>query len=331
MFYDLPYVLLHSACSSSQRASLPVAGCIEGFVDLGQFQTEGSGKELADHGLVVVFQPFTGKWMQILGVSASKSNVKANILAKIILESTLLCENAGLHVDGVTCDGASWNRSIWRIFGVQGFASSIKSKCTHPVDDTRALHFFSDFPHLLKNVRNAFLDTGFNTPAGRVHADYIKEAWKLDNDSVTLKVMPHVTRLHLFPNSFEKQQVGSALLLFSDEVLKGLFFYRKQIERLYGPAHVTEAFILRFSKLIKIMTLHVPSTAFRPESPEADFLREFLAFLNEWEVHSHSSKHGFLSTSTAEGLRVTIRSTLDIAEYLRSQCSFRYLLTCRLS
>lgn len=72
--------------------------------------------------------------------------------------------------------------------------------------------------------------------------------------------------------------MGPALLLVSDEVLKGLLFYRKQIERLYGPGNVTEAFIMRFSKLIRIMTSRVPATAFRPESPEADFLREFLVF-----------------------------------------------------
>ncbi|KAH8033810.1 hypothetical protein HPB51_016265 [Rhipicephalus microplus] len=58
------------------------SGFIEGFVNPGQFETEGSRKELAHHGLVVVFQPFTGS------------------------------------------------------------ASSTKSKRTHPVDDTRALHFF---------------------------------------------------------------------------------------------------------------------------------------------------------------------------------------------
>lgn len=61
-----------------------------------------------------------GKWMQILGVFSSKSNVKANVLAKIVLEATLLCEQAGLFVDGVTCDAASWNRSMWRIFGIRG-------------------------------------------------------------------------------------------------------------------------------------------------------------------------------------------------------------------
>ncbi|KAG0422997.1 hypothetical protein HPB47_001216, partial [Ixodes persulcatus] len=70
----------------------------ERFVNLGQFEAENSKKELADHGLVVVFRPFTGiKWMQILGIFASKSNVKANVLAKINLESILLFESAGLY------------------------------------------------------------------------------------------------------------------------------------------------------------------------------------------------------------------------------------------
>lgn len=58
--------------------------------------------------------------MQILGVFSSKGNVKANVLAKIVLEATLLCEQVGLLVDGVTCDAASWNRSMWRIFGISG-------------------------------------------------------------------------------------------------------------------------------------------------------------------------------------------------------------------
>lgn len=58
-----------------------------------------------------------------LCILAFKSNVKATILAKIILVSTLLCKNAGLHVDGVTC--SSWNCSMWRISGAQGSASSI--------------------------------------------------------------------------------------------------------------------------------------------------------------------------------------------------------------
>ncbi|KAH9362506.1 hypothetical protein HPB48_015580 [Haemaphysalis longicornis] len=144
--------------------------------------------------------------------------------------------------------------------------------------------FFSDFPHLMKNVRNGFLETGYDTPKGNVHAGFIKEAWENDRSSVTLKVMPHISRLHLYPNGFEKMRVGPALRLFSEEVLKGLYFYRSQVEKVYGPARETEAFILRMSKLIAIMTSRCAKTSLRPDSANAAYLKEFLIFLNEWEL-----------------------------------------------
>ncbi|KAH7951103.1 hypothetical protein HPB52_004734 [Rhipicephalus sanguineus] len=95
-------------------------GELEGFVDLAQFTSESQKEQLSDHGMVVLFQPFQGKWTQVLGVFASRSNVKADTLAKIIVEATILCEKAGLLVDYVTCDGASWNRSMWKLFGIRG-------------------------------------------------------------------------------------------------------------------------------------------------------------------------------------------------------------------
>ncbi|KAH8018765.1 hypothetical protein HPB51_012084 [Rhipicephalus microplus] len=160
-------VVVFDEIKVSEPIDVKPSGCLDGFVDLGQFQNQKSGKELADHGLVIVVQPFTGS------------------------------------------------------------ATSIRSKCPHVVDDTRALHFFSDFPHLLKNVRNAFLQKGYETPKGRVHADFIKEAWKEDNKNVTLKVMPHTSRVHLYSTSFEKMRVAPALPIFSEEVLKGLFFLQE--------------------------------------------------------------------------------------------------------
>ncbi|KAH8022036.1 hypothetical protein HPB51_021476 [Rhipicephalus microplus] len=111
--FDRHGVVVFDEIKLSEHIDVKPSGCTDSFVDLGQFQNEKSEKELADYGLVIVFQPFTGS------------------------------------------------------------ATSILSKCTHPVDDTRALHFFSDFPHLVKNVRNAFLQTGYETPKGRVHADFI--------------------------------------------------------------------------------------------------------------------------------------------------------------
>lgn len=63
---------------------------------------------------------FAGKWTQILGVFASRGNVKAPVLSKILLEATILAENSGLFVDFWTSDGAPWNRCLWKLLGIKG-------------------------------------------------------------------------------------------------------------------------------------------------------------------------------------------------------------------
>ncbi|KAH7979792.1 hypothetical protein HPB49_011087 [Dermacentor silvarum] len=78
------------------------SGKIDGFVDLGPFTPETSKIVACDHGMVVMFQPLSGSWHQILGVFVSRGNVKTLLLSKVIVEATLLAENAGLGVGYVT-------------------------------------------------------------------------------------------------------------------------------------------------------------------------------------------------------------------------------------
>ncbi|KAH8020872.1 hypothetical protein HPB51_007968 [Rhipicephalus microplus] len=173
--------LLLDEIKLSEHLNVKAAGYIEGFVDLGDYTNSNYKGVLADHGMVVLFQPYTGSWTQILGVFASKGNVQTATLAKIIVECTVLAERAGLYVDSVTCDGASWNHSMWRIFGIHGSAIHLRSSTKHPVDPKRQLFFVSDFPHLLKNVRNGFLSKGYLTPFGHVHRGIIETAWESDH------------------------------------------------------------------------------------------------------------------------------------------------------
>lgn len=174
---------------------------------------------------------FAGKWTQILGVFAAKGNVKAHMLSKILLEATILAEKSGLFVDFWTSDGAPWNRCLWKLLGIRASATDIKCKIPHPVNKGRSIHFISDFPHLVKYVRNAFVGKGIQIPGGHAHVDVVEEAWKMDREAVTLKVMPHITKAHIHPNAFEKMRVNLAFQLFSQEVLKGIFFYRDHLER----------------------------------------------------------------------------------------------------
>lgn len=67
------------------------------------------------------------------------------------MECIILTEKSGFKVDGVASDGASWNRSMWDKFGV-----TEEEDVSHIMDPERRLWFFSDFPHLIKCLRNFF-------------------------------------------------------------------------------------------------------------------------------------------------------------------------------
>nr|XP_037285086.1 uncharacterized protein LOC119178019 [Rhipicephalus microplus] len=44
--------------------------------------------------------------------------MKGDILVKVVVEATILAEKRGLFVDFVTCDGACWNRNMWKRLGI---------------------------------------------------------------------------------------------------------------------------------------------------------------------------------------------------------------------
>lgn len=63
-------------------------------------------------------------------------------------------------------------------------------------------------------------------------------------------------------------------------------------------------------------------------------LEESLKKLNDWEQNVHSgaiSENYFLTKQTAEGLRVTIKSTLELVQYLTLNVGFDYVSTGRLN
>ncbi|KAM7296801.1 hypothetical protein ISCGN_021956 [Ixodes scapularis] len=313
----------------SEHLSVDTAGKVAGFVDLGPYTPQEEERLLSDHGLVVMFVPLVGSWTQVLGTFATSTNVKGELLAKIVLEATVLAEKAGLFVDYITCDAASWNRKMWRIMGVKATSKEVVGKRLHPSDSKRFLYFLSDFPHLVKNLRNRLLQTSFDTPDGKVSLQPLREALKLDANNITMKAMPRLTNTHLQPNNFEKMRVTYAFQLFGTEALRGLHFYKPQLERRCGSIDATLKFFRMMNSLITLMTSRFPAEALRADSSQVRELADFLDFLTKWE--NQAEKKHFLSDSTAEGLRVTIASTLDLLSYVHSELGYSYIMTSRLS
>lgn len=91
----------------SEHLDVQSSGYVQGFVVLSMFSPRDQQEQLCDHGLVIVFQPFPESGTRIIGVFASQGNVKGDLLAKVVLEAVILCEQAGLHTDYITSDGAA--------------------------------------------------------------------------------------------------------------------------------------------------------------------------------------------------------------------------------
>lgn len=84
----------------------------------------------------------------------------------------------------------------------------------------------------------------------------------------------------------------------------------------------------RINDIIKVMTSRFPAEALRPNSAGSTALSDFLEYLTAWEQHAGGD--GFLSDSTATGLRVTLSSTLELLSYLTS-LGYKFIMTSRLS
>jgi len=140
-------------------------GSLIGFVDLGNTNNKllefenGLGEEknqpqLASSMLVLmvrgIFQKLNFPYAQF-----ACNNLSGDLMFDPVWEAISRLERLGFRVLGVTCDGASPNRRLWKLH-------SAKDEMIHKVpnifarDGPRSLYFISDPPHLLKTIRNSW-------------------------------------------------------------------------------------------------------------------------------------------------------------------------------
>lgn len=61
-------------------------------------------------------------------------------------------------------------------------------------------------------------------------------------------------------------------------------------------------------------------------------IEDFLVFLQDWKNYCQSNKIKFpISASTFNGLRITLKATLEILEYVITELHYDFLLTARLN
>ncbi|XP_025405488.1 uncharacterized protein LOC112679789, partial [Sipha flava] len=91
----------------------------------------------ANNALVFMWQIFGENVAQPIAVFTSHVPVKGVDLAKLVIKATLLIEDSGGEVIGLTSDGASTNRTMWSSLGISAKKSDFKNYFENPYDPSR--------------------------------------------------------------------------------------------------------------------------------------------------------------------------------------------------
>ncbi|KAK3910739.1 LOW QUALITY PROTEIN: Transposable element P transposase [Frankliniella fusca] len=322
---------------------------VHGLVDLGKYTPEADKHKRRDHALAI-------------GAFLSAGAVKGAVLQKLVLEATILLENAGFHVDCVTTDGATWNRSMWSIFGL----SKTENSCQHPVDHTRRLYFASDFPHLMKRLWTRVVNKKrLELPEGLVKLSHYEAVVRLE-EKQGIRSAFTLTKDHLNLTTYQRMNVRMAMEFFSHTVGTTMENYKLRGEK--EDSQPTINFIGRINAVVEAMNSKKPVEALRPDrdSVHQKVLRDFLSYLSTMDDMAKSKANLIkqkkmdaenlkrekenlpprqhkerpapvnkisvghtdeITTSTYLGLLVTVKTALNLIDYLHDDFNYHYLMT----
>lgn len=99
----------------------------------------------------VMLRGLTTSWKQLVFYFDTNMN------EDILFDLTVRLEGAGMLIAGMVNDLAPSNINLWNGLDVNVTHSSF----TNQAASDREIHVFADAPHLLKLIRNNFLDHGF--------------------------------------------------------------------------------------------------------------------------------------------------------------------------
>lgn len=147
---------------------------------------------------------------------------KCNVTKELILEVISKLFSVGITVVALVCDqGASNVKAMAELT-----SNTVNFK--HPCDDSMLVHTFHDTPHMIKLLRNYFLDGGYlygEKKYTREPIDQFHIIQKTASARNNLKLASKLTDMHLDCKNMQRQKVKYATQLFSNQISTCLKFY----------------------------------------------------------------------------------------------------------
>ncbi|XP_034242912.1 uncharacterized protein LOC117646214 [Thrips palmi] len=240
-------------------------------------------------------------------------------------------------------------------------SGKFETSCEHPIDKNRRLWFFSDFPHLVKSVKQKIVNAEeIVTPDGTVKLSH----WAIvccQDEKRGIKVAPKLGKQHFQTESYATMSVKNAFSFFSEQVATAMEHYKSIGIPGMQDCGPSVAFIRRMNVLIDAMNsntrrhglkcddefgeddedsqppvcpecqkTHAENTPRRRKSSRK-VLEDFLEYLERWEKDPNLKRDQRLTASAAYGLRVSLTSALELSTYLHDNLGFEYLMTRRVN
>lgn len=121
----------------------------------------------------------------------------------------------GFIVVAVVHDMGPTNMVVWKKLSI-GTEENEKCYINHPSNEDLKVFFFADAPHLLKLIRNHFLDSGYILHGKSISTQSVKEVLKFSNEDY--KLTPKLTVDHLNVEGVQRQIVKLAAQLLLNTV-----------------------------------------------------------------------------------------------------------------
>lgn len=245
----------------------------------------------------------------------------------LLLDLINHAESAGFPVVGIVSDMGPTNIGLWKSLNI----STDETSFTNPADSNRKVHVFADVPHLLKLVRNHFLDHGFETHDGKIiNSSCVKEL--IHRSKSDLKVTHRLSETHLEVKGSQRMNVRLAAQLLSNTTAQALSLFGKagllQAETWSATSH----FILLVDTWFDLLNSRQlydkkPSrSAFEASDRQKDVLQQMIHTISH--LHVSSRRHLLMFQ---KGIIITSKSLLNLFDMVKVKYDFRFLCTRKLN
>lgn len=301
-------------------------------------------KNMATSAHVFMISSITSSYKDVVHILPVKT-MNYLELHSVIRNTILGLEKLGFHVISVVTDNNSINRKAMTQFVSP---PSINILYPHPADKSRPLFYVTDPVHLLKSVRNNWLnqknaeqcmyfpvfdDVHSSDTFQTASLSAIRKLVTCESNSL-LKFGNSIPLKALSPSNLERQNVNLVLKLFNNFVIEALLELgpKYEIPHFTGTAEFIRIILTWWNiinvkspfKGIRLNNVHMYPLTSTEEDVKYVFLHKFLDWLDKWESMNCST--GMLTKETHNALKNTTYAMTQIVSYCQKELGLHYIL-----